>query len=89
MESAERIIKLYKDMIEEVNKTDEIAIIDAIFNKLRVTPAQIIDETHLPKTSVYRALSHLTEMGYLTRVGSPRKSLYIFTKLIIALDTTM
>lgn len=89
IESAERIIKLYKDMIEEVNKTDEIAIIDAIFNKLRVTPSQIIDETHLPKTSVYRALAHLTDMGYLTRVGSPRKSLYIFTKLIIALDPTM
>lgn len=89
IESAEKIIKLYKDMIEEVNKTDEIAIIDAIFNKLRVTPSQIIDETHLPKTSVYRALSHLTKMGYLTRVGTPRKSQYIFTKLIIALEPTV
>lgn len=84
--SAEKIITLYKEMIETVKKTDEISIINILFNELNVTPNGIIEQTNLPKTTVYKTLNALTKQGYLIKVGSPRKSQFIFKKIVDYLD---
>lgn len=80
--AATSIINLYKEMIEQVKKTEHIQIIDYIFDKLRVTPIEVIENTQLNRTAVYSTLKLLTEKGYLSRVGSERKSKYIFSSLV-------
>ena len=86
IQSAQNIISLYKEMIEHVKKTEHIQIIDFIFYKLRVTPNDIINQIQLNKTAVYSTLNLLTELGYLSKLGSPRKSVFIFTKLVEILE---
>lgn len=86
IQSAQNIISLYKEMIEHVKKTEHIQIIDFIFNKLRVTPKDIIHSTELNRNAVYDTLNLLTDLGYLSKIGSPRKSIFIFTKLVDVLE---
>lgn len=86
IQSAKNIISLYKEMIEHVKKTEHIQIIDFIFDKLRATPSDIIRHTQLGKTAVYSTLNLLTDLGYLSKIGSPRKSIFIFTKLVDILE---
>ena len=73
-------------MIEHVKKTEHIQIIDFIFNKLRVSPKDIIHYTELNRNAVYDTLNLLTDLGYLSKIGSPRKSIFIFTKLVDVLE---
>lgn len=86
IQSAQNIISLYKEMIEHVKKTEHIQIIDFIFNKLRVSPKDIIHYTELNRNAVYDTLNLLTDLGYLSKIGSPRKSIFIFTKLVDVLE---
>ena len=84
--SAEKIIALHKEMIETVNRTDEIAIIDILFQKLTITPKEVIEATSLNRSAVYRTLNMLSEKDFIIRTGSPRKSQYIFKKILSALN---
>lgn len=86
IESARAIISLYKEMIEQVRKTEHIQIIDMIFKNLRVTPSEVISSTKLNRNVVYSTLNQLTDLGYLSKQGSPRKSVYIFIKLATTLN---
>ncbi len=80
--SAKAIIDLYKEMSSVVNKTEMIALIDIMFNRLKAEPKSLIAELGLPSTSVRRELQKLSEKGYLTKTGSERKTMYVFTKLL-------
>lgn len=82
IETSKQILNLYKEMIGSVNRTDMIALIDLLFDDLRLQPKDAIGRLNLPSTSIYRELQHLSDKGYLTRSGTERKTLYVFTKLI-------
>lgn len=82
IETSKQILNLYKEMIGAVNRTDMIALIDLLFDELRLQPKDAIEKLSLPQTSVYRELQSLSAKAYLTRSGTERKTLYVFTKLI-------
>ena len=82
IDTSKKINAVHKDMTAIVNKTEMISLIDMLFDRLKLQPKEAIDELHLPPTSVRKELQHLADNGYLTRTGSPRKTVYVFTKLI-------
>lgn len=84
--SASKISDLYKEMIGKVKKTEYIQVINFLFSNLRVTPTEVIEETKLNRKTVYNILSSLTEQGYLTKDGTPRKSIFIFKKITQILE---
>ena len=84
--TARAIIELYKEMSSVVNKTEMIALVDIMFNKLKAEPKMLITELNLPSTSIRRELQKLSEKGYLTKTGSERKTMYVFTKLLDVID---
>lgn len=80
--SAKAIIDLYKEMSSVVGRTEMISLIDILFNKLKAEPKTLIAELKLPSTSIRRELQKLADKGYITRTGSDRKTMYVFTKLV-------
>lgn len=82
IETSKRIIALRNEMISSINKTDMIPLIDFLFDNLRIVPSEAIEKLGLPNTSVYRELRRLADNGYLMRSGTPRKTIYLFNKLV-------
>ena len=80
--TSRQIIDLYKEMSAAVNKTAMIPLVDLLFEQLKISPPAVISSLQLPASSVYKILANLTEKNYLTRTGSERKSLYVFTKIL-------
>ena len=80
--TSRQIIDLYKEMSAAVNKTAMIPLVDLLFEQLKISPPAVISSLQLPASSVYKVLANLTEKKYLTRTGSERKSLYVFTKIL-------
>ena len=79
---SKKIIDLRKEMISQVKLTGMIALIDCLFHELRIEPKEAIPKLQLPHTSSYKELRDLAEKGYITRKGSSRKTIYIFSKLV-------
>jgi len=82
IETSQRIIALHNEMLTQVVKTDMLPLIYLLFKNLKVEPKDAVAALNLPQTSVYKELRKLAADGYLTRTGSDRKTLYVFTKLI-------
>lgn len=77
-----QIIELHKVMINEVNKTDMIPLVDHLFANLSITPKEAATAFNLPESSVYKELKRLAAKGYIKRIGTPRKTKYTFVKLM-------
>lgn len=86
VKTSQQIIELYRSMVAEINKTEMIALVDMLFNHLTITPTNAVTELNLPDTSIRNELKKLAAKGYITRVGSARKTKYIFTQLIKLLN---
>ena len=82
IDTSKKINAVYKEMTSMVNKTDMISLVDMLFERLKLQPKEAIEKLGLPPSSVRKELQHLADNGYLTRTGSPRKTAYVFTKLI-------
>ncbi len=77
---------LSSQMHNSVNRTDQFEIINYLFDYLRIEPKEFLKNSKMPRSSVYNVLKLLTEKGFLTRVGSERKTKYIFSSLIKVLQ---
>ena len=82
IETSKKIIALHKEMTSAIKKTDMISLIDMLFQNLRIQPTEAIAELKLPGSSVRKELSVLADKGFITKTGSPRKTIYIFTKIL-------
>ncbi len=82
IDTSKRIIALHKEMTSAIKKTDMITLIDMLFQNLRIQPVEAIEKLKLPGSSVRKELSALADKGYITKTGSPRKTIYIFSKII-------
>ncbi len=83
---SKRILALADRMQSTLNRTEHFEIIRYLFDHLRIEPKEFFKESTLPHTSVYGVLKLLAEKGFITRVGSSRKTKYIFNSLIDVLD---
>ena len=86
VKTSQQIIELYRSMVAEINKTEMIALVDMLFSQLTIAPTIAVTELNLPDTSIRNELKKLAAKGYITRVGSARKTKYIFTQLIRLLN---
>lgn len=84
--NSQKIMALSSQMHNSVNRTDQFEIINYLFDYLRIEPKEFLKNSKMPRSSVYNVLKLLTEKGFLTRVGSERKTKYIFSSLIKVLQ---
>ena len=82
IDTSKAIINLYSEMCSAVNKTDLIPLINLLFDKLKVIPKDVNNVLDVSSSRIYKELHNLSQQGYITRIGSDRKTSYVFTKLI-------
>lgn len=82
IEVSKSIIELYKEMSSNVSKTEMIPLITLLFEELKISPKKAAEKLNISSGSVHRELKKLAEKGYVTRSGSERKTIYIFTKIL-------
>lgn len=82
IDNSQKIMELSSRMHKSVNRTDHFEVINYLFDNLSIEPKEFFKQSDLPHSSVYNVLKLLTEKGFLTRVGSERKTKFIFSSLI-------
>lgn len=82
IEMSKRIIALYDEVKKSLKRTDQYEIVDYLFNNLNIIPVEFLKNTKLSKSTVYSTLRQLEDLGYVVRIGTERKSKFVFQKLI-------
>ena len=65
-----------------IKRTDQKEIIDYLFDNLWIEPASFIKTSNLSSSTIYTTLRNLSQLGFITRSGSQRKTRYVFSKLV-------
>ena len=82
IETSKRIIALSNEIEMAIKRTDQKEIIDYLFDNLWIEPANFIKTSSLSSSTIYTTLRNLSQLGFITRSGSQRKTRYVFSKLV-------
>lgn len=80
--TAKKIINLSDEIRMSIKRTDQMEIIDYLFENLYLEPAEFKKNSTLPDSTIYNVLKTLSEEGFIKRTGSARKTRYVFSKLV-------
>lgn len=82
IETSKKIMKLSDEIRGAIKRTDQLEIINYLFDNLWIEPSEFSKTSSLSSSTIYSTLRNLSQMGFITRTGSERKTRYVFTKLV-------
>lgn len=82
IETSKRIMALSDEIRLCIKRTDQLEIVDYLFDNLWIEPVKFVKSSSLSTSTIYTTLRNLSEAGFITRTGSSRKTRYVFSKLV-------
>lgn len=82
IETSKKIMALSDEIRSSIKRTDQLEIIDSLFDNLWIEPSEFSKTSSLSSSTIYSTLRNLSQKGFITRTGSERKTRYVFSKLV-------